>query len=388
MSSSPAALAAALILAMFTATPVAAACPEPATALGVARVVEIDAAGGPIFGAMTSQAREARFLGPKEVVLTFDDGPMPGITRSILDTLDRFCTKATFFSVGRMAIAHPALVREVLGRGHTLGTHTWSHPMNLPRLSPERARDQIDSGFAAVALAAGAPIAPFFRFPGLSDLPALLDHLQRRGIAAFTVDVVSNDSYIADPARLVARTLAHAQAENGGILLFHDIKHVTARALPTILRELRARGFSVVHMRAKTPYVPDERSVTAIREHVQRTTRGAGPALLAVTAGLSASMNPAPTPLGVAGSTRTASVGEPPVTSLAPAPRDRGVKARPTGSAVASDPTQHQPVVAVSQPATTNGAVTPRHRAERAAPDTPLDAWSAGWRRFMQNTGG
>ena len=213
MSSSPAALAAALILAMFTATPVAAACPEPATALGVARVVEIDAAGGPIFGAMTSQAREARFLGPKEVVLTFDDGPMPGITRSILDTLDRFCTKATFFSVGRMAIAHPALVREVLGRGHTLGTHTWSHPMNLPRLSPERARDQIDSGFAAVALAAGAPIAPFFRFPGLSDSPALLDHLQRRGIAAFTVDVVSNDSYIADPG---APRRTHTRACAGG----------------------------------------------------------------------------------------------------------------------------------------------------------------------------
>jgi peptidoglycan/xylan/chitin deacetylase (PgdA/CDA1 family) len=237
-------------------------------ALGVARVVEIDAAGGPIFGAMTSQAREARFLGPKEVVLTFDDGPMPGITRSILDTLDRFCTKATFFSVGRMAVAHPALVREVLARGHTLGTHTWSHPLNLPRMSPERARDQIDSGFAAVALAAGAPIAPFFRFPGLSDSPVLLDHLQKRGIAAFTVDVVSNDSYIADPARLVARTLAHARAENGGILLFHDIKHVTARALPTILRELRAGGFSVVHMRAKTPFVPDERYVAAVRENM------------------------------------------------------------------------------------------------------------------------
>jgi peptidoglycan/xylan/chitin deacetylase (PgdA/CDA1 family) len=386
MSLSPVALVAAVILGTLT-TIRAAACPAPAAALGVARVVEIDTAGGPIFGSLTSQARETRFLAPKEVVLTFDDGPMPGITSSILDTLDRFCTKATFFSVGRMAVAHPALVREVLGRGHTLGTHTWSHPMNLPRLSAERARDQIDSGFAAVALAASAPIAPFFRFPGLSDSPALLDHLQRRGIAAFTVDVVSNDSYIADPGRLVARTLQQTQAANGGILLFHDIKHVTARALPTILRELKVRGFSVVHLRAKTPHVPDERYVAAVRENMQRATRGNSPALLAVTAGLSASMHPAPAPLGIAGGTRTASVSEPPVTALAPAPRDRLMKARPVVGDTAAGAIQEQPVLAGSQPVTTKGALASRHRPERAAPDTPLDAWSAGWRR-LQNTGG
>lgn len=232
------------------------ACRNPKDALGVARIVEIDAKAGPIFGSLTKYEKEARFLGPKEVVLTFDDGPMPKYTKPILDALDKFCTKATFFYVGQMAQAYPDMVKEVMGRGHTMGTHTWSHPLNLRALSLERATDQIERGFAAVALAAGQPIAPFFRFPGLSDSSPLLAHLQARGIAAFTVDVVSNDSYIASPARLVARTIAQVERQNGGIVLFHDIKASTAAALPTILTELKKRGFKVVHLRTKSNFEP------------------------------------------------------------------------------------------------------------------------------------
>ena len=246
----------------------AMACDATHERLGVARVVEIDATGGPLFGRLSNQPREKRFLAPGEVVLTFDDGPMPGVTRAILDILDQFCTKATFFAVGQMAVAYPVGVREIVRRGHTLGTHTWSHPINLRRLAPARARDQIESGFAAVALAAGAPIAPFFRFFGLNDSRELLDHLASRDIAAFTVDVVSNDSYIVSPERLIARTLSHIEAENGGIVLFHDIKPQTARALPTILAQMKARGFSVVHMRAKQPFKTDEAYLVAVRDHL------------------------------------------------------------------------------------------------------------------------
>lgn len=231
-------------------------CANPESALGVSRIVEIDAKTGPLFGEFTKHEKEPRFLDPKEVVLTFDDGPMPKYTKPILDALDKFCTKATFFSVGQMASAYPDMVKEVIGRGHTLGTHTWSHPMNLRALSFAKAEDQIERGFAAVALAAGQPIAPFFRFPGLSDSGPLLDHLQRRGIAAFTVDVVSNDSYIGSPQRLASRTLDQIEKQNGGIVLFHDIKASTAAALPNILTELKKRGFKVVHMRSKATFEP------------------------------------------------------------------------------------------------------------------------------------
>lgn len=238
--------------------------------LGVARVVEIDTTNGPLFGQMTLQRREANFLGPHEVVLTFDDGPMPWITRAIVSALERHCTRATFFNVGQMALAYPNVVREVLDHGHTVGTHTWSHPLNLKRLSLSGAEAEIEKGFAAVAAAAGRPIAPFFRFPGLSDSPQMIGFLSGRHVASFTVDVVSNDSYIGDAERLKRETLAKVYANNGGIILFHDIKASTARALPDILDALAARGFSVVHLVPKAPMQPKAELVAGYEAQVAR----------------------------------------------------------------------------------------------------------------------
>lgn len=240
-------------------------CSDKSQGLQVSRVIEIDPAGGPLYGEISRFAKEDSFLEPKEVVLTFDDGPLPWITKSILDTLDQYCTKATFFSVGQMALAYPQYSKEVMARGHTLGTHTWSHPLNLRRLSLEKAKDQIERGFAAVSMAAGKPIAPFFRFPGLSDSDPLLAHLQTRGVASFTVDVVSNDSYIGDAKRLADYTMRQIEQRQGGIILFHDIKAATAKALPTILAQLKAKGYKVVHLRSKTTFEPKPELVAQLQ---------------------------------------------------------------------------------------------------------------------------
>ncbi|HRD78374.1 MAG TPA: polysaccharide deacetylase family protein, partial [Hyphomicrobiaceae bacterium] len=237
--------------------------------LGVSRIVEIDPKSGPLYGHLSRYEKEPAFLAPKEVVLTFDDGPAPGLTTSILETLDRFCTKATFFVVGQMALATPDGVGQIIARGHTLGTHTWSHPMNMPRLTLDRARNQIESGFAAAAIVSKGQVVPFFRFPGLSDSPALLAYLQDRGIATFTVDVVSNDSYIADPQRLIHLTFERLEAQGRGILLFHDIKSVTARALPTILARLKERGYKVVHLKSSRTYEPLPEYVASVRKSAE-----------------------------------------------------------------------------------------------------------------------
>lgn len=231
-------------------------CSKPGAGLGVSRIVEVDPNNGPLYGAISKYTKEDDFLGPKEVVLTFDDGPMSWITKSILDTLDRFCTKATFFSVGRMALAYPDSIKDILRRGHTLGGHTWSHPLNMRRYSLEKAKDQIERGFSAIALAAGQPIAPFFRFPGLSDSDPMLKHLQKRGIATFTVDVVSNDSYIRSHRYLADYTMQKLKKRGRGIMLFHDIKPATAKALPTILRRLQKNGYKVVHLRSSEALKP------------------------------------------------------------------------------------------------------------------------------------
>ena len=301
-----------------TTAPASPAC-ATATPLGVSRIVEIDTSTGALFGAISRQAKEPRFLEPKEVILTFDDGPMPAVTRNILDTLDQFCTKATFFQVGQMAIAYPATVKSILSRGHTIGTHTWSHPMNLKHLPREKAIDEIEKGFAAVTLAAGQPIAPFFRFPGLSDSAPLLAHLQERGIASFTVDAVSDDSYISDPQRLLQHALAEVEAQKGGIVLFHDIKPATARMLPHFLSELRARGYHIVHMIPKShvePLAIQSQHLLPLLEKTQKAA-AANP-LLPFYGALKPSVE-----------TDDAPRAEAVVTAIAPAPRDRAANPHP-----------------------------------------------------------
>ncbi|HML42357.1 MAG TPA: polysaccharide deacetylase family protein, partial [Hyphomicrobium zavarzinii] len=161
-----------------------------ADALGVARTVEIDTTGGPGFGLDHYKAYD--FLQEKEVVLTFDDGPQVNTTRAILDALDEQCTKAIFFSLGKMAIGLPEIIRDVAHRGHTVGTHTWSHA-DMRKKSDQDAKDEIEKGISGVRRAVGGPISPFFRFPYLRDSQATLAHLASRNIAVFSTDVDSFD---------------------------------------------------------------------------------------------------------------------------------------------------------------------------------------------------
>jgi peptidoglycan/xylan/chitin deacetylase (PgdA/CDA1 family) len=216
--------------------------------LGVSRVVEIDTSTGPKFGFQYHDA--ASLLNEGEVVLTFDDGPLRAYTKPVLEALAAQCTKATFFVVGRMAVADPEMVKEYARRGHTVGTHTWSH-QNLAQLSAPKARAEIEMGFSAVQNAMGKPIAPFFRFPYLSHSSSMAQHLQHRQIATFSIDVDSKDYRSRDPGtvhRLIMGGLARSRK---GILLFHDIQPSTARALPALLADLKAKGYRVVHMRPK-----------------------------------------------------------------------------------------------------------------------------------------
>jgi peptidoglycan/xylan/chitin deacetylase (PgdA/CDA1 family) len=134
--------------------------------LGVARTATIDSAGGPHFGSRYHDRKTKPLLADGEVVLTFDDGPSRAYTRSILETLAAHCTKATFFMVGRMALADPDTVKEVAAKGHTVATHTWSH-VRLAGLADDKAETEIELGLSAVQQALGRPIAPFFRFPYL-----------------------------------------------------------------------------------------------------------------------------------------------------------------------------------------------------------------------------
>jgi peptidoglycan/xylan/chitin deacetylase (PgdA/CDA1 family) len=241
----------AMVLAVAFATIATAAhgappCPGNADALGTARVLDVDAATTPRVG--RKQFPQTLALAPKEVVLTFDDGPWPATTERVLDALRQECVRATFFLIGRNAQARPALARRELAEGHTVAYHSFSHPM-LDRMPIAVAQADIDRGIAAVDGALNgqaARAAPFFRFPYFSSTPPLLDWLEHRRMAVFGADLWASDWNPMSPDQELRLILERVEASHGGIILFHDTKAQTAAMLPAFLRALKGGGFSIV----------------------------------------------------------------------------------------------------------------------------------------------
>jgi peptidoglycan/xylan/chitin deacetylase (PgdA/CDA1 family) len=230
--------------------PAPEAAPCPAEALGTARVLPVDAAATPRVG--RRHFHETLPLAPKELVLTFDDGPAPGTTARVLDALKSECARASFFLLGHNALAHAALARRALNEGHTVAHHTFSHPL-LNRMPVDAAEAEIDRGFAAVDTAlygrsGRMPKTPFFRFPGFASSPALLDRLERRRIVVFGADLWASDWNPMSPQFELQLVLARVEANRGGIVLFHDSRAQTAAMLAGFLRALKNRGYRLVHV--------------------------------------------------------------------------------------------------------------------------------------------
>jgi peptidoglycan-N-acetylglucosamine deacetylase len=235
------------------------------------RELTIDSTGGPRFGSL--QFSESLPLGDKEVVLTFDDGPHSTRTPAILDILDRYCVKAVFFLVGKMALERPEILREIARRGHVIGAHSFSHPRSLARLGKGRASAEIEMGFAAVAHALGGPVAPLFRFPGLNHSDALLSYLAARNISIWSVDVISGDTELRGARHLPGRLFSRLEKRGRGIILFHDTKRATAASLSSILDRLKAEGYSTPRIASTPAVMPDEGLIAAL-ERASPHSRG------------------------------------------------------------------------------------------------------------------
>ena len=226
-------------------------CANP-NALGVSRVVEIDTTGGPGFG--FDHFKQFDFLTDKEVVLTFDDGPWPVNTPAVLKALADECTKGLFFSVGKHATYHPEILRQVLAQGHTVGTHTWSHVnLNGKKMTEQMAKDEVEKGISAVKYALGTNPAPFFRFPQLQHNPAIVSYFGTRNVAMFSTDIDSFDFRKgATPEKIIETVMTRLDKLGKGIILMHDFQKHTGEAMPTLLARLKAGGYKIVQMKAKT----------------------------------------------------------------------------------------------------------------------------------------
>lgn len=220
----------------------AATC--PADPLGTARELPVGTRGGLFVGLKSYPA--ALPLADGEFVLTFDDGPMPGVTDRVLDALACESAKATFFMIGRNAKANPALARRVRSAGHTIACHSWSHPWTMRQRSFAANRDEVDRGFKAIADAVGEAPAPFFRYPGFADTAELNTWLAERDIGVFGCDFWASDWVVMTPGQELTLVTGRMEKAGRGMVLFHDTHAQTASMIPDFLRTLKRQGKHVV----------------------------------------------------------------------------------------------------------------------------------------------
>lgn len=159
----------------------------------------------------------------RRLVLTYDDGPSAGLTPQILDILDQFAARATFFLLGSKAASAPAVVERMQSAGHEIGCHSQSH-FNAWKTWPWKAVDDINRGYAFLS----PWVAPSgtFRAPYGKVTPWTLASLNRRGapVAWWTAD--SGDTHrTLPPPHAVVDQVAR---EGGGVVLLHDFDRADA----------------------------------------------------------------------------------------------------------------------------------------------------------------
>lgn len=196
-------------------------------------------------------------VGKKEVVLTFDDGPHGVYTDMILKALADVNAKAIFFATAKSVKGNPETLKRVARAGHGVGSHSINHyclasnqrcqnnNRAVGRLSFAQATGEIIGGHQAVQNVLGW-VDPFFRFPyGESDAN-LKKYLRENSTGEFYWTIDSNDWRTKTPAQVVSDTMGDIEKRGRGIVLFHDVQRRTAEALPTFLKQLYYKGYSVV----------------------------------------------------------------------------------------------------------------------------------------------
>jgi peptidoglycan-N-acetylglucosamine deacetylase len=299
---------------LFAATAAQAGeCPGNPNALGTSRTIVVDPNEYKLIGKF--QYKQTLPLADHEVVLTFDDGPLPPYTNEVLDTLISQCVKATFFIVGEMARAYPDVLRREYEAGYTIGTHSQSHPLRFEHLTGDKLSAQIDGGIASVSTVLGKPdaVAPFFRIPGLGRSEVIEQALAARGLAVFSIDTDADDWFRRISAtQVVERAMSRLEKLGGGVLLLHDIHPWTAQGLPELLRQLKEHGFHIVNI--VPPTSPEAATASAAKPATVASAEQALPAPDAPQAA------PGPQDLGVSLHARSLAGAEPKPRSNADVP--------------------------------------------------------------------
>jgi peptidoglycan-N-acetylglucosamine deacetylase len=182
------------------------------------------------------------------VSITIDDGPDPMLTPRLLDLLDRYRVKATFFLPGSRAEAYPELVREILERGHSLGNHTYSHSPFVMLQGKRNLRREIEMGQSAIARLGVVPLA--FRPPVGVTNPDLFRILLDNGLSCVNFTRRAGDMGNRRTRKLAARILSGLRA--GDIILIHDAvvhsgdEDILLGEFDSLMSGIIARGLEIV----------------------------------------------------------------------------------------------------------------------------------------------
>ena len=191
----------------------------------------------------------------KRLCLTYDDGPNPAWTPTLLDLLDEHDAKATFFLIGKWSEREPELIREVVARGHAIGNHTFTHP-NMPAKSDERIREELDACREAVE-AAGVTFTEIagrklMRPPYGRRRPGTLRVLKEKGYLGITWSITGYDWRESITTEKITRNCL--KAGEGDIILLHDgfdrepayDRHKSIETTRNLLEHYRPQGFDFV----------------------------------------------------------------------------------------------------------------------------------------------
>jgi peptidoglycan-N-acetylglucosamine deacetylase len=217
-------------------------------------------------------------LDDREIVLTLDDGPVPGPTDKVLDALRQFDAKATFFLIGRNAAANPGHIRRMGNEGHTLAHHTMNHPWTLRQRSFETGKREIEQGIRAVQDAQGLRTTgiatPLFRYPGFADTPELNDWLGSQNIAVVGSDLWGSDWTPMSPERQLSLLMGRLARARKGIILLHDVVAQTAAMFPAFLQALCSGGYRIVNITTGPFKPPVVQASAGWRSYTERIIAG------------------------------------------------------------------------------------------------------------------
>lgn len=194
-------------------------------------------------------------INPKELILSFDDGPHASNTPMILEALKNVDAKATFFPLGQNVKRYPNLIKQEAADEHAIGSHTMHHYCldgsltctrnNRKRLSSQDALNEIRGGHQAVYDVLGW-VDPMFRFPYGAANRQLENFLAQNSVAEFFWAVDSLDWKKQSNTQLLNNILRMIDSKKRGVVLMHDIQRRTAEILPTLLKQIYFRGYTLV----------------------------------------------------------------------------------------------------------------------------------------------